>query len=136
MKLPVLAKSVRDGRCSDEPDERKLTCSIVIHHFSCRSLRIGTWRRVGQNAMDLVIFYSPEKACMTYYINNDSAGYKIEYPFSFIKNITLEPGDMANGNIGSCQKPGGLVVELNRPPNFFMDDSSGSGGFYQCGDFT
>jgi len=26
-------------------------------------------------------------------------------------------------------------VELNRPPNFFMD-SSGSGGFYQCGDFT
>lgn len=32
-------------------------------------------------------------------------------------------------------KPGGLVVELNRPPNFYMD-SSNSGGFYQCGDFT
>lgn len=27
------------------------------------------------------------------------------------------------------------MVELNRPPNFFMD-SSGSGGFFQCGDFT
>ena len=66
---------------------------------------------------------------MTYYINNDQAGYKIEYPFAFIKNIYLENGDAESG------KPGGLVVELNRPPNFFMD-SSGSGGFFQCGDFT
>lgn len=79
--------------------------------------------------MDLIIFYSPEKACMTYYINNDSAGYKIEYPFAAIKNIFLEHEDLAAG------KPGGLVVELNRAPNFFMD-SSGSGGFFQCGDFT
>lgn len=66
---------------------------------------------------------------MTYYINNDQAGYKIEYPFSHIKNIYLENGDADMG------KSGGLVVELNRPPNFFMD-SSGSGGFFQCGDFT
>ncbi|EKD20451.1 uncharacterized protein L3040_004260 [Drepanopeziza brunnea f. sp. 'multigermtubi'] len=102
---------------------------VVIHHFSCRSLSIGSWRRVGQSAMDLIIFYSPDKACMTYYINNDQAGYKIEYPFAFIKNIYLENGDMESGT------PGGLVVELNRPPNFFMD-SSGSGGFFQCGDFT
>jgi hypothetical protein len=79
--------------------------------------------------MDLIIFYSPDKATMTYYINNDQAGYKIEYPFAFIKNIFLENGDVESG------KPGGLVVELNRPPNFFMD-SSGSGGFFQCGDFT
>jgi len=102
---------------------------VVIHHISCRSLSVGSWRRVGQNAMDLIIFYSPDKACMTYYINNDQAGYKIEYPFSFIKNIFLENGDIESG------KPGGLVVELNRPPDFFMD-SSGSGGFFQCGDFT
>lgn len=79
--------------------------------------------------MDLIIFYSPDKACMTYYINNDSSGYKIEYPFSYIKNIYLENGDTESG------KQGGLVVELNRPPNFFMD-SSGSGGFFQVGDFT
>ncbi|KAF2260170.1 homeo protein [Lojkania enalia] len=108
---------------------------VVIHHFACRSLSIGTWRRVGQSAMDLVIFYSPEKCCVTYYINNDSAGYKIEYPFSYIKNISLENGDMTANAEGASQRPGGLVVELNRPPNFFMD-SSGSGGFFQCGDFT
>lgn len=88
--------------------------------------------------MDLVIFYSPDKACITYYINNDSAGYKIEFPFAHIKNICLEsgpPGPLGPNHTGSPPRPGGLVIELNRPPNFFMD-SSGSGGFYQCGDFT
>ena len=85
--------------------------------------------------MDLVIFYSPDKACITYYINNDSAGYKIEFPFAYIKNIQLEAGDAGPGANGAPPRPGGLVIELNRPPNFFMD-SSNSGGFYQCGDFT
>ena len=108
---------------------------IVIHHFTCKSLSIGTWRRVGQNAMDLVIFYAPDKACLTYYINNDSAGYKIEYPFSYIKNITLENGSSPDDLSGMPSRPRGLLVELNRPPNFFMD-SSGTGGFHQCGDFT
>ena len=106
---------------------------LVIHHFVCRSLTIGSWKRVGQNSMDLVIFYSPEKCCVTYYINNDSAGYKIEYPFSSIKNISLDLGD-GNAAEGASQNQG-LIVELLQPPNFFMD-SSGSGGFYQCGDFT
>lgn len=85
--------------------------------------------------MDLVVFYSPDKACMTYYINNDSAGYKIEYPFSHIKNITLESGDQGPQPNGAPPRPGGLVVELNQPPLFYMD-SSNSGGFYQCNDFT
>lgn len=108
---------------------------IVIHHLTCRSLSIGSWRRVGQNAMDLVVFYSPDKACITYYINNDSAGYKIEFPFAFIKDISLESGDTQPATNGTPPRSGGLVIQLTRPPNFFMD-SSGSGGFYQCGDFT
>ncbi|KAK3060076.1 hypothetical protein LTR53_020233, partial [Teratosphaeriaceae sp. CCFEE 6253] len=45
---------------------------VVIQHFACRSLSVGTWRRVGQSTMDLVIFYSPDKACITYYINNEN----------------------------------------------------------------
>lgn len=111
------------------------TQKVVIHHFSCRSLTIGTWRRVGQSAMDLVIFYSPDKNTVTYYINNDSSGYKIEYPFSFIKNITLENPDSASNAEGASQRPGGLVVELTRPPLFMMD-YAGGGGFTECGDFT
>ncbi|TKA23205.1 hypothetical protein B0A50_07598 [Salinomyces thailandicus] len=108
---------------------------VVIQHFACRSLSIGTWRRVGQSTMDLVIFYSPDKACITYYINNDNAGYKIEYPFAWIKNISLEQGDVISAAEGASQRSGGLVIELTKPPKFYMD-SSGSGGFYECGDFT
>ncbi len=109
---------------------------IVIHYLSCKSLTIGTWRRVGQNAMDLVIFYAPDKACITYYINNDSAGYKIEFPFSYIKSITLENAEgLPEDPLGMPVRPPGLMLELNRPPNFFMD-TSGTGGFSQCGDFT
>ena len=81
--------------------------------------------------MDLVVFYSlGEKPSITYYINNESAGYKIEFPFSYIKSVSLntQPDDTIN-------RSAGLTVEVTRPPNFFMD-SSGSGGFYQCGDFT
>lgn len=111
------------------------TGKVVIQHFACRSLSIGTWRRVGQSTMDLVIFYSPDKACVTYYINNDHAGYKIEYPFAWIKNISLEQGDVLSAAEGASQRSGGLLLELTQPPKFYMD-SSGSGGFYECGDFT
>lgn len=105
--------------------------TTVIHHLTCRSLSIGKWTRVGQNTMDLIIFYSPDKCTMTYYINNEQAGYKIEYPFSYIKNIWLE------NNETDPNKMGGIVIELNRAPNFFMDSSSPTtNGFYQVGDFT
>lgn len=102
----------------------------VIHHLTCRSLSVGKWTRVGQNTMDLIIFYSPDKCTMTYYINNEQAGYKIEYPFAYIKSIYLENND------GDPNKLGGIVIELNRPPNFFMDSSPTTNGFFQCGDFT
>jgi hypothetical protein len=103
---------------------------VLIHHLTCRSLSIGKWTRVGQNTMDLIIFYSPDKCTMTYYINNEQAGYKIEYPFSHVKNIFLE------NNEHDPSKMGGIVIELNRPPNFFMDSSPTTNGFFQCGDFT
>ena len=85
--------------------------------------------------MDLVVFYAPDKATLTYYINNEGAGYKIEYPFSYIKNIALENTDSFDDPTAMPQRPRGLAVELTRPPNFFMD-SAGTGGFTQCGDFT
>lgn len=102
--------------------------SAVIHHLTCRSLEIGKWTRVGQNTMDLIIFYSPDKCTMTYYINNDSAGYKIEYPFAYIKSIFL---DTTEG-----EHNGGIVIELLNAPYFFMDSSATTGGFFSCGDFT
>ena len=85
--------------------------------------------------MDLVVFYAPDKASLTYYINNEGAGYKIEYPFSYIENIMLEYGDPAEEATGMPTRPRGLLVKLNRPPHFFMD-TAGTGGFNHCGDFT
>lgn len=107
-----------------------LSLPLVIHHLTCRSLGIGSWTRVGQNTMDLIVFYSPDKCTMTYYINNEQAGYKIEYPFAYIKNIFLE------NNEGDPNKLGGIVIELNQPPHFFMDSSPTTNGFFQCRDFT
>ncbi|KAK4230402.1 pah1 homeobox protein encoded by the pah1 protein [Podospora fimiseda] len=99
---------------------------VLIHHLNCRSLSIGRWTRVGQNAMDLIIFYSPDKCTMTYYINNEQAGYKIEYPFSHIKNIYLNNSD---------DHLAGITIELLHPPLFFMDSST-TATFIQVNDFT
>ncbi len=101
---------------------------LVIHHLNCRSLTVGRWMRVGQNAMDLIIFYSPDKCTMTYYINNDQAGYKIEYPFSYIKNIYLN-------NVEGGDQLGGITIELLHPPLFYMDSST-TATFIQVNDFT
>ncbi|KIH92831.1 hypothetical protein SPBR_02439 [Sporothrix brasiliensis 5110] len=102
---------------------------LLIHHLTCRSLSIGKWVRVGQNTMDLIIFYSPHNGTMTYYINNENAGYKIEYPFSYIKHIYLDQEEDPN-------KSGGIVIELNQPPTFMMDCTPNGSGFSVCGDFT
>lgn len=102
----------------------------MIHHLSSRSLNIGKWTRVAQSTMDLIIFYSPDKCSMTYYIHNEQAGYKIEYPFAYIRNIYLENQE------GDPNKPSGIVIELNRPPHFFMDSSPTTNGFVEVEDFT
>lgn len=79
--------------------------------------------------MDLIVFYSPDKCTMTYYINNDQAGYKIEYPFSYIKNIFLD-------NTEGPDHIGGIVIELNQPPIFMLDSSPQTSGFVPVPDFT
>ncbi|KAK4645995.1 Transcription elongation factor SPT4 [Podospora pseudopauciseta] len=99
---------------------------VLIHHLNCRSLTIGRWTRVGQNAMDLIVFYSPDKCTMTYYINNEQAGYKIEYPFSYIKNIYLNNSDDHHA---------GITIELLEAPFFYMDSATTS-TFIQVNDFT
>lgn len=111
-----------------------LTPTGVISHLQCRTLSIGTWRRISQTALDLVVFYSPIKAMFTYYINAEACGFKIEFPFSSIKNISLDAGDASSAAEGAVQRTGGLVIELTAPPSFSMDP--GSGGFITCRDFT
>ncbi|KAJ8103940.1 hypothetical protein POJ06DRAFT_293654 [Lipomyces tetrasporus] len=124
----------------------------LVNRFTCRSLSIGTWRRVGCTAMDLVIFYSPSQSRFTYYINNDSIGFKIEYPFSYVKQIYVEGHAQTHKDIKSESKElgsentyseehkgpemGDIVVVLARPPQFFMESSSLNGGWFDTEDFT
>lgn len=56
-----------------------------------------------------------EKECITYFFTDSDVKYKIEYPFAYIRNISLEYGDVETG------KQGGLVVQLHRQPNFYME---------------
>ncbi|KAK2590484.1 hypothetical protein QQS21_011833 [Conoideocrella luteorostrata] len=104
--------------------------TVLTHHLTCRSLRIGKWIRVRQHSIDLSVSYSPQECTMTYYINNEQARYKVEYPFWHIKNIWLENRDSDPNTMG------GIVIELNRAPFFFTDLSSETGSFYEVGDFT
>ncbi|KAK9377791.1 uncharacterized protein V1513DRAFT_461532 [Lipomyces chichibuensis] len=124
----------------------------LVNRFTCRSLSIGTWRRVGCTAMDLVIFYSPSQSRFTYYINNDSIGFKIEYPFSYVKQIYVEGHTQKHREVKSEAKEGedekilseednspemgDIVVILARPPQFFMELASLNGGWFDTEDFT
>ena len=54
--------------------------------------------------------------------------------FLYIKNTILENTDPTNDTSAMPTRPRGLLVELNRPQ--ISMDSSGTGGFHQCGDFT
>lgn len=111
-----------------------------VSRFSCRSLAIGSWRRVGCSAMDLVVFYSPSQMRLMYYINNDSIGFKIEYPFSAIQQIFVQSradsGSDTSGSLDNNNIMGDLVVILNQPPQFWMESSDMSGGWFETDDFT
>ncbi|KAK9471327.1 uncharacterized protein V1510DRAFT_438027 [Dipodascopsis tothii] len=109
----------------------------VINRFACRSLTIGSWRRVACNSMDLVIFYSPAQLRFTYYINNESNGFKIEYPFAAVKQIYVEPHrPAADADPKAAADMGDIVVVLSAPPLFFIESVNSSGGWFASEDFT
>ncbi|KAK5341295.1 hypothetical protein LTR98_002087 [Exophiala xenobiotica] len=107
----------------------------AIGHFSCLSLSIGTWRRVAKDDPELLVTYTLSGAHMAYHLNNDSAGYKIEYPFTSIKSIRLSPDGTDTTTDEVLLRTGGLIIEFNRPPQFFMAFQR-PGPFSPCGDFT
>lgn len=71
---------------------------------------------------------------MTYYIQAESTGFRIEYPFSHIKSITLESTGQSSSAEIAASDDSYILVELHQPPLFTMDQ--GSSGWFQCRDFT
>jgi hypothetical protein len=122
-----------DGLLNDE--DFAAQGKAVIDHLGCRSLSIGTWRRVAKDALDLVVFCASSKARMTYHINNESSRYKIEYPFSSIKSIRSSTSGTDTTTDEFLSQTGRSTIELHRPPEFFMYSLKPS-GFHRCNDFT
>lgn len=117
-----------------DPSHSVLPASdVLLQHFSCKSLTIGAWRYVGGcEPFDLLVYHVSDQACLVYDINKELTGYKIVCPFAYIDNISLENEDSSQDH--SARQPG-LMIELNRPPNFFMN-LAGTERFLQCEDFT
>lgn len=111
--------------------------NVALHHFTCKSLTIGAWHHNGRHVdgyepVDLSVYYVSDQACLVYEIKHETINYRIECPFAYINNISLENEDSSKDQ--SARQPG-LVIKLNRPPNFFMN-YAGTERLFQCEDFT
>jgi len=90
--------------------------------------------------MDLVCYFSAMEGRFTYYINNSSTGFKIEFPVSFIRSIKLEhvvrkKQQEATYTPGRDDHRGCVMIELIQPPLFYSEHR-GTAGWQLCHDFT
>jgi hypothetical protein len=93
--------------------------------------------------MDLVCYYSAMEGRFTYYINNSSAGFKIEFPVQLIKGIKMEHMVRKATSDGTLATPGReelkhrarIMIDLISAPSFYSEQR-GSGGWQLCHDFT
>ncbi|KAK7927822.1 homeoprotein [Apiospora marii] len=93
-------------------------------HLSCSLIRIGTWF---QDGTDLAIC-SLKKRHMSYAMKYQKTWYTMQYPFASITRWATNPR-----RIGCA---GGLVVEINRPPSFFVAPEDDNLCQRPCDDFT
>lgn len=84
------------------------------------SLCIGTWRRI----KPLICLFSRRQQAFTWYLSSESVGFKLECPRSCVTRVIFtgpraptvhEFGEGINTQIGH------LTVELDRPPQFYME---------------
>ena len=90
--------------------------------------------------MDLVCYFSAMEGRFTYYINNSSTGFKIEFPVAFIRSIKIEHVVRKKHTDGSFtpgrdDHRGCVMIELIQPPLFYSENR-GTAGWQLCHDFT
>ncbi len=110
------------------------------------ALCIGTWRRVSP----LICFFSRRLQSLTWYLTSESIGFKLEVPWTSIRSAhfdgPLSPS-IAERAEGVRVPLGRFVIDLERPPTFFMEvfrSAPAKGGmgeepkvsWRQCEDFT
>jgi hypothetical protein len=91
--------------------------------------------------MDLICYFSPHDGLFAYYINSSSAGFKIEFPVTFIRSIKMEhivrkknsePVFASGGEIAHRAR---IMIELISPP-LFLSEQRRPPGWQYCQDFT
>lgn len=119
-----------ESKCLFANAFKHILTQAVISRLNCRSLTIGTWRRVACTATDLICYFAQNDPKFTYYINSGEAGFKLQYPIAAVTKI-----DLKYLMIDGSNELGRATITLNREPTFFME-SSPSGEWRQCTDFT
>jgi hypothetical protein len=85
--------------------------------------------------MDLVCYFSPMEGRFTYYINNSSTGFKIEFPVAYIRQVKLEHVVRKSKSEARDEHRGCMMIELIQPPLFYSE-LRGTAGWQLCHDFT
>jgi hypothetical protein len=71
----------------------------------------------------------------TYYINNSSTGFKIEFPVAYIRSVKLEHVVRKSKSDARDEHRGCMMIDLVQPPLFYSE-SRGTAGWQLCHDFT
>lgn len=91
--------------------------------------------------MDLICYFSPHDGLFAYYINSSSAGFKIEFPITFIRSIKMEHivrkknSEQAFTSGGEIAHRARIMIELVSPP-LFLSEQRRPPGWQYCQDFT
>lgn len=111
------------------------------------SLCVGEWRRI----KPLICLFSRRNQCFTWFLSSESVGFKLESPRACVRRVVFAgPRHPTIHEFGEgIHSPlGHLIIDLERPPQFYMEvfrssgkDDEGSGGvqkasWRQCSDFT
>ncbi|KAI9291940.1 homeobox-domain-containing protein, partial [Neoconidiobolus thromboides FSU 785] len=110
---------------SNNTNETSNTLNKNNNIFQCSILTIGTWRRMPLGNDELVCSYSIETNQMAWVIGDKMAKFRICFPFSSIKNMTLAFIDAIYAE---------LSIEINGPPSFSTLNKDKV--WSPCGDFT
>lgn len=117
-----------------------------VKALATSALCIGTWRRVSP----LICFFSRRLQSLTWYLTSESIGFKLEIPWTSIRAAYFDgpwTPSIAERAEGVRVPLGHFVIDLDRPPTFFMEvfrSTAGKGGkegehktsWRQCEDFT
>ncbi|KAG2018156.1 hypothetical protein CC2G_007606 [Coprinopsis cinerea AmutBmut pab1-1] len=80
-------------------------------------LRIGTWKRVADTKYSLVTYTCPARRCLTWYINSNNRGFKMDVPYSIILEASF---DHVSPGVGRAS------FILSRPPYFYIEPQRSS----------